>query len=276
MARAASQSASPGLTSGPRNPARSDAGQMAVLVSAPRAGGHGWRLLCLVYGRCGGFPLLPQAMIPWHSAVPSRAGRAPPAVWLAASLASLSPVCLSAEVHEQVAGLLRRPLPGRVQGDAEDADAPGRVLHHGQDVSLGAAGQVDGEEVAGQNRVGLGAQELRPGRTGPARRGADAVGLEDLPYGRRRYLGSQSGQFPVDPAVAPVGVLPGQPEDQGPDVRVAGRPVLPRMDLAARRRRRMSRCQRTMVSGVTSSRSPWRRASVSRRAGPRAGPGPPS
>ena len=42
--------------------------------------------------------------------------------------------------------------------------------------------------------------------------------------------------------------------------RVAGLPVLPRMDLAAQRRRAMSRCQRTIVSGVTSGRSPWRRA----------------
>ena len=42
--------------------------------------------------------------------------------------------------------------------------------------------------------------------------------------------------------------------------RVAGLPVLPRLDLAAQRRRMMSRCQRTIVSGVTSSRSPWRRA----------------
>ena len=42
--------------------------------------------------------------------------------------------------------------------------------------------------------------------------------------------------------------------------RVAGRPVLPRMDLAAQRRPTMSRCQRRIVSGVTSSRSPWRRA----------------
>jgi hypothetical protein len=41
---------------------------------------------------------------------------------------------------------------------------------------------------------------------------------------------------------------------------VAGRQVLPRLDLAAQRRRTMSRCQRRIVSGVTSSRSPWRRA----------------
>jgi len=41
---------------------------------------------------------------------------------------------------------------------------------------------------------------------------------------------------------------------------VVGRPVLPRMDLAAQRRRTMSRCQRTDVAEVTSSRNPWRRA----------------
>ena len=41
--------------------------------------------------------------------------------------------------------------------------------------------------------------------------------------------------------------------------RVAGRPVLPRLDLAAQRRRTMSRCQCRIVSGVISSHSPWRR-----------------
>jgi hypothetical protein len=44
-------------------------------------------------------------------------------------------------------------------GQSEDADA-GRVLDHGQDVGLRAAGRVDCEEVAGQDRLGLGAQEL--------------------------------------------------------------------------------------------------------------------
>jgi hypothetical protein len=42
--------------------------------------------------------------------------------------------------------------------------------------------------------------------------------------------------------------------------RVAGRPVLPRMDRADQRRRMMLRCQRRIVPGVTSSRSLWRRA----------------
>ena len=41
---------------------------------------------------------------------------------------------------------------------------------------------------------------------------------------------------------------------------VARQPVLPRLDLAAQRRWTMWRRQRTIVSGVTSSRSPWRHA----------------
>jgi hypothetical protein len=47
-----------------------------------------------------------------------------------------------------------------MQGDAEDADAPGRVLDYGQDIGLGAVEQVDGEEVARQDDLGLGAQEV--------------------------------------------------------------------------------------------------------------------
>ncbi len=42
--------------------------------------------------------------------------------------------------------------------------------------------------------------------------------------------------------------------------RVVGQPVRPRMDLLAQQRRTMSRCQRRIVSGVTSSCSPLRRA----------------
>ena len=67
---------------------------------------------------------------------------------------------LLVKVHEEVAGLLGGPFAGGMEGDAEDADAPGRVLDYGQDVGLGAVEQVDREEVARQDRLGLGAQEL--------------------------------------------------------------------------------------------------------------------
>jgi len=54
--------------------------------------------------------------------------------------------------------------------DTEDADAPAGVLDHGQDVGLGAVEQVDAEEVAGQDRFGLEAQELGPGQSRPLNR----------------------------------------------------------------------------------------------------------
>jgi hypothetical protein len=40
-------------------------------------------------------------------------------------------MCLVAEVHDQVAGLLRGPFARGIQGDAKDADAPAGVLDHG-------------------------------------------------------------------------------------------------------------------------------------------------
>ena len=58
--------------------------------------------------------------------------------------------------------------------------------------------------------------------------------------------------------------------------RVVGRPVLLRMDMVAQRRRTRSRCQRRVVSGVASGRSPPRRACGSRLPGPRAARGPPT
>src|ERR1039457_1892111 len=128
------------------------------------------------------------------------------------------PVRLVADIHDQVAGLLGGPFPGGMQRDPENPDAPAGVLDHGQDVSLGAIEKVGCEEVARQDRLGLRAQEQRPGWPAPPRRGIDAGILQDLPYRRRRDSYSQPGQFPVDPAVAPAGVLTGQPEDQGPDV----------------------------------------------------------
>jgi len=53
-------------------------------------------------------------------------------------------VRLLAEIHGQVAGLLGGPFPGWMHGDSEDADAPGGVLYHGQDIGLGAVQQACG------------------------------------------------------------------------------------------------------------------------------------
>ena len=108
----------------------------------------------------------------------------------------------------------------------------------------------------------------RPGSAGTAARSARSAAargrfrpLSRSPVRSTPRLALPGRPVPRGSGGSPMRVLPGQPEGQGPDVRaVAGRPVLPRMDRAARRRRTMSRCQRMIVSGVTSNRSPWRRA----------------
>ena len=79
------------------------------------------------------------------------------------------PVRLLAGVGDQVAGLLGSPFPGWMQGDAGDADAPGGVLDHGQNIGLGAAGQAGGEEAApGSPRPGSAAIAARQIRFGAA------------------------------------------------------------------------------------------------------------
>jgi hypothetical protein len=82
-------------------------------------------------------------------------------------------VRLPAKVHDQVTGLLGGPFPGGIRSDSENADAPAGVLDHGQDIGLGAVQRFGREEVARQDRLGLGAQEQRPGRIGP--RGAGSM-----------------------------------------------------------------------------------------------------
>jgi hypothetical protein len=84
-----------------------------------------------------------------------------------------------------------------------DADAPGRVLDHGQDIDLGAVEQVGREEVARQDRLGLRSQELQPGQSGLLSAGTDAAGLKDLPHSRCRDADAQASQLAVDPAVPP-------------------------------------------------------------------------
>ena len=175
------------------------------------------------------------------------------------------PVRLLAEVHDQVASLLGCPLPGGVQGDAEDVDTPGRVLDHGQDVGPGAVEQVGREEVARQDRLGLRAQELRPGRPAPPA-GVDAAGLEDLPHGRRCDVNAQASQLTVDPPVPPIRGSRGPADRSGPlDVPPDRRSARP----AARTGRPSGggRCHDAskIVSGVTSSRRPrWRAFGITR------------
>jgi hypothetical protein len=128
----------------------------------------------------------------------------------------LGPIGLFAGVHEEVASLLGGPLSGGMQGDSEDADPPGRVLDHGQDMGLGAAGQVGREEVACQDRLGLRMQELRPGRT---------CGAENLCHQVIFVEDAASAVTPLDPEMVQVAGASG-PEHRVERGGEAGVPVM--------------------------------------------------
>jgi hypothetical protein len=53
-----------------------------------------------------------------------------------------------AEVHEQVAGLLRGPRSGGVSGDAQDVHPPGLDLHHEEDIQALEEHGVNVQKVA--------------------------------------------------------------------------------------------------------------------------------
>ena len=80
------------------------------------------------------------------------------------------PVGAIAEVHQQVAGLLGDPGAGGVGGDPGDVHVAAAVLDHDEDVEAAQEDGVDVGEVDGEDGVGLGGEELSPGRTGPSRR----------------------------------------------------------------------------------------------------------
>jgi hypothetical protein len=106
-------------------------------------------------------------------------------------------------------------------------DPPGGVLDDEERVEPIQGDRVDVEQVAGQDRLCLRSEELRPGRTGPARRGVDPGGVQDFPDGGGADLVAETGEFAVDAAIPPGGVLGGQPHDQGADTGGDGGPALP-------------------------------------------------
>jgi hypothetical protein len=133
------------------------------------------------------------------------------------------PLAVVTEVHEQVAGLLGHPGPGRMSGDPGDVYTATAVLDHHQDIQAAQEDRVDVGEIDGEDRMGLRGEELAPGRAGPLRGGIDACGLEDLPHRRRGDPVAEADQLALDTAVTPGRVLAGHPQDQRADRLRGGR-----------------------------------------------------
>ncbi len=97
-----------------------------------------------------------------------------------------------AEFVRDVPRLLDHPGSRRVVRDAGDVHLSGVELDEEEDVQLLQEHGVDGEEVAGQHRRGLGLQELLPRRPSSLRGGIKAVALKDVPD-------AGGGQVDTDP-----------------------------------------------------------------------------
>jgi len=99
------------------------------------------------------------------------------------------------KVHHQVLRSLGYPAGGRMRSGAKDPHAAAGVLHDGEDV-LALAGQGHGlDDIAGQQCIGLGAQEGCPGGARSVWGGVDAFDFKDLPDSGRGDLDAKGGEF---------------------------------------------------------------------------------
>src|SRR6266540_1786231 len=183
----------------------------------------------------------------------------------------------SVEVHQQIPCLLGDPGTGRVGGDPGDVDLARADLDEEQHVDPFKEHGVDGEEVAGQDRVRLRGEELFPGGPGTAWCRVDASPVEDIPHRAGRYLVAQADQLTVNSSMPPQRVLGSQPQHQLADL--LGDRRRPRLACGYVQCRAISaRCQRSRVAGVTKNADQRGRgssrdkaASTTRSAGSRAG-----
>jgi hypothetical protein len=122
-----------------------------------------------------------------------------------------------AEVHDKVAGLLRRPRPVGMPGHVQNVQVSVADLECEQDVEPPQGERaVDVEEVDREHAAGLRAQELPPAGVGVSqRRRWDAVALKDPPDCRGADAVAELEQLALDPRVPPARVLPRHPHYQG-------------------------------------------------------------
>ena len=73
------------------------------------------------------------------------------------------------QIHDEVPGRLDDPRRSRMRGCSQDPDPAGGVLDDRQHEQAGAAYGDGLEEVAGEQRVSLGAEETGPGGRMPGR-----------------------------------------------------------------------------------------------------------
>jgi hypothetical protein len=117
-------------------------------------------------------------------------------------------------IHQQVARLLEHPRRVRAAGAGEILNPAAAHREEHEHVEAAQPDGVDGEEVAGEDRLAMRSQETAPRlRLAPRSRRHPSLG-EDVADGGRRDGDTQLAQLTDDPQVAPVRVLAREPQDQ--------------------------------------------------------------
>jgi hypothetical protein len=149
-------------------------------------------------------------------------------------------------------------------GDAGDVQAATCVLEERRRLHAPAERGVEVEEVRRDDALGLGGEELAPGGAGPAGRGADAGGVEDLPYGAGGDRMAEASRFPLDAAVPHPGSSPARRTTSlFSTAAVGGRPKRVRRWLQPHFSAIIRRCQAGTVPGVTGNTCAQRRWGIS-------------
>src|SRR5207247_9305568 len=111
-------------------------------------------------------------------------------------------------------GLLGCPVAVGVPGATCEMDTPAAELEEEEHIEAPEPERLDSEEVAGDDRVGVGTQEVAPAELG-ANAGRRHAGLpQDLGDRRCRDAHADAGEFTDDPLVAPARVLMREPQHE--------------------------------------------------------------
>src|SRR6266542_1579749 len=110
--------------------------------------------------------------------------------------------------------LLRCPAPIRVGGAAGEVPRPRSELEEEEHVQASEPERLNGEEVAGEHRLGMRTQELTPAEPSPGVGGRQAGLPEDLGHRRGRDAHAHTCQLTDDQLVAPTWVLAGKAQHQ--------------------------------------------------------------
>src|SRR6266540_4092298 len=110
--------------------------------------------------------------------------------------------------------LLRCPAPIRVGGAAGEVHAPRAELEEEEHVQASEPERLNGEEVAGEHRFGMCAQERTPAEPSPGVGRWQAGPPEDLGHRRGRDAHAHTCQLTDDPLVAPTWILASKAQHQ--------------------------------------------------------------